>query len=428
MKSYIRLDSVSFDGAKRILYSFSSNLNLFHKKSFYVRYDHSVEKTPESILAVPFAALMAPVAWATGAELYMPSLDDAYASALEKCEGYWKKCFPKWPFSHRLTARLVENAVSTPEKYGMLFSGGLDSISTYVGRRERRPELYVVIGADIPDARKSFIRQCQEKIFDDFARTENVPLNYIYSDIKEVLDRKKLQRYAANWYSAVQFGLVLTALTAPLTHGKIKSLFISSCSHRIDYTRPCAGDPEAVRPLRWGGTQVEDDLNECARVEKAAKYLKPYPELYKYLRVCWMQHEKINCGRCEKCYRTICELLVNNVDPNEVNFSIDETSLENLKEIVLHKFNLFFRGNDTTLDYWRAIRRAVNLEEIQDMHGSKKFFAWLIRFKRLNQTQNRLLADAGVFCEKIVHTDEILPYVRKTLARLVSRAAVKSSA
>lgn len=412
MKPFIKLESLSWK-APVLEFSFTTSLNIFRKNSFYIKYDCPISDPNESINAIPFAALMMPICWATGADLILPSLDAVFSESLERCSGYWRKCYPRWSFAHRLMTRRVKNEVSGGSKSGMLFSGGIDSLCTYLRHREESPELFVVMGADIPESKTDFIRVCKERIFNDLARSQGIKLNYIHTDMKEVIDKKKIRRFSSNWYGAVQFSLMLTSLTAPLSYRRLKKLIIAGCSHGVNYQCPCAGDPEVVQNIRWGGTEVQDDSNEISRFEKVAHFLKGSPELFKYLRVCWVQFDEINCGQCEKCYRTLCELLANNIDPNQANFHFDQGSLLLLKSKLLHSYHLFFRGNEAVLTYWRDIQRNMDLAKIKDIHGSREFFEWFSRFDRIRQHTPRWLTRAGTVYEKITCLGELARYFKK---------------
>jgi hypothetical protein len=257
-----------------------------------------------------------------------------------------------------------------------------------------------VLGADIPLYRTAFIETCKRGIFGPAAAKDGLPLTYIRTDMRQALDYKKLERYAPKWYAAVQFGLMLTSLCAPVTVGRLSKLFISSCSHKSDYSLPCAGEPEIIDALRWAGTRVESQLHDLSRVEKAA-LLEPHPDYLRYLRVCWVQHEKMNCSGCNKCYRTICELLLSNIDPNTANFHVTPLTLKRLKAKILHTPNLFFRGDEGVLNFWRSIRESVRLDRIKDLHGSREFFAWLAGYPGLDKKQHRFWTQLHVVSEKI---------------------------
>ena len=384
MNDYIRLAQMTCQN-DILQYRFETSLGVFRKKEFFIEYRKKIENPVESVNAMPFAAIMAPVAWATGADLVLPSLDAEFARTLEAGSNYWRKCYPRWPFRGKLSARLVRNERGPLSRTGMLYSSGLDSLTTYLHHRDEKPELFTVIGADFPHAQVSFASLCKERLFEQLARAEGLDLTYIHTDISDILDLKRLEPYATNWYGAVQHGLMLTSLVAPLTHSYLKTLYIASCSHKPDYDFPCGSEPEVVRHLAWSGTRVADDLHELNRAQKISRYLKGREEFYRYLRVCWIQYEKINCSRCEKCLRTICELLLNNLDPNRLNFQVTRATLSRLKERIARHYHVFFRGNEGVLNFWRAIQESIDLDSLEDLYGSREFFEWFAGFGRIRR-------------------------------------------
>ena len=388
MKHFIRLEELLCE-PDRLTYKFSSSLEVFNQKSFFIEYDRDISDAPESIRTVPFAAVMAPIAQATGAELILPSLDEEFAKSLDRCGEYFKKWFSKkWLFTSRLDAPLVRNEF-TPDRYAMLFSGGLDSLATYIRHKDKQPLLFTVLGADIPLSHNTFIQLCKEKL-EDFARKENVSIRYIRTDVREMLDSESLKRYAGNWYGDVAHGLMLSSLIAPATYDTVKSLMLASCSHRPNCRYTCGSQKELIQEISWGGTSVENDNHELNRCEKIRTYLKQDPRYYSYIRVCWMQFQSLNCSRCEKCLRTICELLMNNIDPARCNFIIDADTLPQLKKRMLKEYYFFFRG-ESALDFWRTIQEDIRIDEIEDRYGAREFFRWFSGFEKIKQRQNPIL-------------------------------------
>ena len=391
MNHYISLTSIKTEG-NILKYDFISSLNVFKKRSFFIEYREPIQHSLDSINAIPFAAIMAPISWAAGANLSIPALDADYVQSLEDSSHFWRKCFGNtWSFQGRLMTNSVRESSFAPTKTGMLFSGGLDSLTSYIRHRNEKPELFTVIGADFPYSHGSFTNMCKAKLFDRLARQEGISLNYIYTDIGEVLDFKKLKAYAPNWYGAVLHGLMLTSLVAPLTHHYLKTLLVASCSHKPDTDYPCGGEPEVIRSLRWANTRVLDDLHELNRSQKIGTYLKNEADFHSYLRVCWSQFKELNCSKCEKCLRTICEILLNNMDPNRLNFKVTEQTLPALKKRISGHYNLFFRGNEMVLNFWRSIQESINPDKVQDLYGSKEFFTWLATFDGLKRKNGKLL-------------------------------------
>jgi hypothetical protein len=138
---------------------------------------------------------------------------------------------------------------------------------------------------------------------------------------------------------------------------------------------------------------VRPDNYNLQRPKKIASFFKDHEELYPYLRVCWRQFKSLNCSQCEKCLRTICDLLVNNIDPALCNFHIDSATLPALRRKISKRYYFFFR-DEGTLEFWRAIQDNIDLNDLKDMYGSKEFFTWLSNFSKMNEKQSKVIASA----------------------------------
>jgi hypothetical protein len=388
-KPFIKLERL-IQEKHGLSFHFDTSLSIFHRKSFFIDYDDpsspgDFRPAPDPIAVIPFAAVMSPIAWASGAEIILPQLDAEYAMALERCRHYYKKWFHKWAFGGALRTSLVRRHYK-PERHAMLFSSGLDSLATYIAHREKDPMLFTVFGADIPLSYQHFISLCKER-FDQFAKNEKRDIRYISTDVRDILNLQKLKPLAGNWWGEVAHGLTLSSLIAPLVYDQVKTLLIASCSHRPGCQYPCGSQKELIEEVRWADTGILNDNSAMNRSAKIRAFLAPNPQYNRYLRVCWMQFESFNCGKCEKCLRTICELLINNVDPATCNFHINHETLPTLKKKILYQYDLFFHG-ESALDFWREIQDSVRLDEIQDMYGSKAFFHWFVQFTKLQKRQN----------------------------------------
>jgi hypothetical protein len=374
----------------KLTYEFSSTLDLFRQNSFFIEYEAGVISGNDSVDVIPFAAIMAPISWAAGADLVIPTLDKGYVESLSRCKEYFRKWFSKkWSFQSALKTAPVENRFSGNKK-AMLFSSGLDSLATYICHKNEKPTLFTIFGADIPLAHTHFIDLCRER-FINFAKSHGAEISFVYTDIRDVLDFTKLKKYSKGWYGEVAHGLMMSSLIAPVGSSDFSTLYIASCSHRPDCSYPCGSEIHLVQNIRWGATSIQNDNHELNRAQKIQTFLKGHEEMYGDLRVCWAQFESYNCSKCEKCLRTICELLVSNIDPAKCNFTVTHQTLERLKFKILNRYYLFFKG-ESTLDFWRSIQDSIDLDNLVDIYGSKAFFTWFKGFKKLQKRQNKLVA------------------------------------
>src|SRR3989338_2176219 len=101
--------------------------------------------------------------------------------------------------------------------------------------------------------------------------------------------------------------------------------------------------------LRWGSSSLEHDLEHAPRIQKMRSFIE-HPEYYRFLRVCYTwwnwTGETINCSRCEKCYRSICELMLNGVDPALCGFRMSEDMFADIRRALekSHAYYSFFGG------------------------------------------------------------------------------------
>lgn len=385
---YIKLQNVIRE-KNCFTFEFDTSLKCFTKKSFFVDYGDTAINAPESIINIVFAAVMVPVCWATGAELSLPVLDEAYLKSLKDCKPFfekWKR--GQWAFNEKINTLPEKNACDS-DKCGMLFSGGLDSLTTYIKHKEKKPELFTVFGADIPLSKKQFIEFYKKHLF-EFADFQHTPIHWIMTDIREVCSNKKMAKYAYDWYTQVSHGMLLTSLTAPIGHKTIREFIIAS-SHYGPFDYMCGSDIELDSHIRWANTKVCYDNAEYMRHEKIIHFLKGHEEFYKHLRVCWSQFDRLNCGKCEKCLRTMVELLANNIDPQACNFPIDENTLNKLRKKfeAWHSRYRFFSPESRV--YWREIKASVNLSQVEDRYGALAFFKWLKNFSIIEKRPNPII-------------------------------------
>jgi hypothetical protein len=81
-----------------------------------------------------------------------------------------------------------------------------------------------------------------------------------------------------------------------------------------------------------------------------------------------------NCGRCEKCSRTIVGMELAGLDPNSYGFKVSPDTFSHIKDQLMNGSWAF---NDDTRFYWEDIKRHAHLKD-QAVHAeAKPFLDWL---------------------------------------------------
>lgn len=336
------LDEIKITGQNKVeyIYRCGNNLKKFFNKNnnFYVEYDVNISDVPLSILSIPLLVNVLPVVWFAGNKLYINEVDEDFFFAQKIIRNEFQKLYPelKARDSGIEAVKLIKNHYETA-KSAMLFSGGVDSYTTYFRHFEENPDLITVFGADIP------LNDIQQQ--DRFLK--------LYKDEK-ILDRnhklvirtnlRDFYTYRVNtlvpslsWWGEIQHGMALTGITAPLAFiRKYHTLYIASTNTK-DILIPWGSNPYIDNNIRWGDTTVSHDGFELERIEKISYIVQSSLSLnYKpKLRVCYSEVNKsINCSVCEKCIRSAFGIVLSGDDPNNYGFNISGDFYEKINKII----------------------------------------------------------------------------------------------
>ena len=145
----------------------------------------------------------------------------------------------------------------------------------YIQNRSKKPDLFTIIGGNIPSDSHRFIRK-MKKVYGKFAEREQVNLFFIESNVRILLNELLLsvlfaKKISRSWWEMINHGTVKLSLCAPITVRRIASLKIAL--HRVhDY----GADARIVSNLRWAGIDAVPDCYEYNRQEKIRFILKEF--------------------------------------------------------------------------------------------------------------------------------------------------------
>jgi hypothetical protein len=187
--------------------------------------------------------------------------------------------------------------------------------------------------------------------------------------------------YGSIWVR-LQESLVLLCLAAPLSINRFNKFLIAASMYlgspsNMDVNRPHSAQPIIDECISWAGIKVKHD-GFIPRYEKIKVIAKHLLDNKLILRVCLARPgdqttpEKMNCGDCNKCYRTIMQLVQAGIDPRVCGLHIDETTFRKIKE------NFIAKGLDI---YGRNSQKIIPDKIEFDLYGSREFYEWLRDFK-----------------------------------------------
>ncbi|MFH1985142.1 MAG: hypothetical protein ABIL58_25165 [Pseudomonadota bacterium] len=194
---------------------------------------------------------------------------------------------------------------------GLCLSGGIDSLAALrLNRLHYRPEdpWYVEDGLMVHgfDIGGVVARGAKYPVFDravvameTVAADAGITLVPVYTNVRHLCDQRDL------WLNYF-FGAVLAAAGHAMA-GRLELLFIAS-SYHIPHLHPCGSHPILDPEYSSQRLSIRHRDLALSRLDKH-RIVADWPAAFNNFRVCLANvPDRLNCGRCEKCVRTMTEL------------------------------------------------------------------------------------------------------------------------
>jgi hypothetical protein len=392
----------------------------------------------EALLVIPALGTVLTVGYALGVPVQVGSVDRAFAEAAEKVAGTFGEMYPAFRTSHfelrgqRVHTRSPIAADRTAAL--LLFSAGIDSTSSLIQHRDEVEALLTVWGADVRSADEALWSQLCAVVSDNglVAGRQSVLAR---SNMRDLFDEAALSRHVGGetlgggWWGSVQHGMALACLAVPAAAmcGLGRVLLASSDLHEDGIRWGSA--PTVDGQIRWTGGRVEHDQADMYRLQKVTDVIAPYLRAggRLTLSVCYQAGRGgtgVNCGRCEKCLRTVTELLVAGISPRDVGLPLTPQLLSRAR-VRLAKGA--WHGDEYNAAYWHAIKAAVptTFSGVTALPFVRDYLEWLRANDVVLNTsgtlplRHRLVAAAGYLTGNAL--DRLPLRTRKWINRMVAR-------
>jgi hypothetical protein len=305
--------------------------------------------------------------------------------------------FCSWePSLHRVQvtdAIPVTKEPSTENRIGVFFSGGVDSFYTFLKHRNEVTDLILIHGFDIKLSDHTLYRRTSEMV-------REVGLSFGKHVIEvETNLRSFLTPYAT--FGRLSHGVALASVGHLLFPFFSRIYIASSCAYEDLF--PWGSHP-AVDPL-WSTESLDfiHDGCEAARLDRVA-LLSQFEVALQSLRVCHFGGNKtLNCGRCDKCLRTMISLFVVGALDRCTTFDVPLEPRNVLKIVPPDNTRMFL---------------AQNLEALESVQGSQKLRnavrkvvnrpLWQTKmFRRLRKLQRKVGKNADKYLKRDKRTYDL---------------------
>ncbi|GAA4487843.1 hypothetical protein GCM10023094_46820 [Rhodococcus olei] len=270
---------------------------------------------------------------------------------------------------------------------GCFFSGGLDSFYSAIKNQDEITHLIHVYGFDIFLNAEAYYAKVIEGLREAAAEMGKALIE-IRTNIRFLHEKR--------WGGWDMGHGVAMAHMAHLLSGHLYKVLVPASDH-VSSLQPYPTHPE-LDPL-WSSSAVEivyDGL-EATRVDKA-RLVKDSAAAMKHMRVCfWNREDRQNCGRCEKCVRTMVNMRIAGAGDRCVAFPpVDPVTL--LPRVALNdSHRAYVRENLSALreaglddpDLEAALVRALNRGPLENLRGQLSW-KWEIAKQAGHAARNRV--------------------------------------
>ena len=185
----------------------------FQSFDLFVNYDTDIYAN-QSILNIPLLSTLLPLAWLTGADIFVEELDKRYKEAMDTLKHEFMRMYPKAPFTTNIMANsLVENkidSINPEERTAQLFSGGVDSTYTLITNINLKPRLIMIWGLE------GYPYPCHPKYWEmirttysEFAERQGLILNLIETNARNILNETRIEH---DFHKSIYEGTLLERL------------------------------------------------------------------------------------------------------------------------------------------------------------------------------------------------------------------------
>jgi len=358
--------------------------------TFFAEYAEDIDLTQLDRTVVELGLLgnCIGIIWAWGKELTIEAMDEDFYHSLPIIKEVFRRMYPKKSWDGELIPRrLVKNTFTTParapgekERTALLFSGGLDSITSSLMHRDKKQLLITVNGHwDLPLYDKKLLERRRIDL-EAWGAQYGHQNTFINSNYYSFLNRDVLDKYVkeiSSWRIFAVEGIGWAGLAAPVMALKGYQQLLHGSTITWEYNFPACANPFIDDNLFFAGMRIKHDLFDMHRLAKCdyiARVCKEEGIEKPFIRVC--EEKKVhNCCKCQKCIRTIIELFVAGENPREYGFNCNV-------EKVLEKSRKFMSDHgtgSTTVWHFKHLQKRLR-EKARNGEQIPESLEWLLTY------------------------------------------------
>lgn len=342
-------------------------------ENFFIEYSCNISNIPFGIAVIPFLCNILPIAWVYDADVYLEVCDKTFLESIPEFKKGYEDMYPMLEFKGNIHAENIEDNSQKDNKGAVsFFSGGVDAFNTLVNHIDEKPTLLTVWGADITFEDEegwknvyNHIRQTASQFDVEFVTIKSAFRRFINPGILN----KKVEASGDMWWHGFQHGIGIIAHAAPVCYvKKKKTVYFASSFTAADKGKiTCASDPTIDNFVKFAGSCVVHDGYEFSRQDKVHNIVEFSNKngIKVPLRVCWKSTGGKNCCQCEKCWRTILELIAEGASAENYDLNYNYKQLKSFHKLFYDKKNIpEYRKSSVYSEIQKTMRKNLNYNNL----------------------------------------------------------------
>ena len=270
----------------------------------------------------PWLTLLLPMALTYGEslELALPVDRKQYENALRLME-IWRAWYPELNLRPVQLLVEIDDATTAGDRRAAFFSGGIDTFFTVL-QNPGLDDLIIIRGFDLPLQEDAVYEKVLRRLRDAASRLGKrlVPVRVNFRETAyRTVDAMKLSAGSS------------LASVALAMEQRWSSVFTSASLNRLSM-KPFSLHPETDVLHSNASLEIVQYGAHETRFEKTLAIAK-HPVVQKYIRVCWVDGQGGNCGRCNKCIRSMLAFQLAGVLPQIETFPRHHISVSEARKI-----------------------------------------------------------------------------------------------
>lgn len=343
-----------------------------------------LEEIPKSILSISFIGTMMGIAMLYQIPIKVDEVDADYLKSTQELGLVFNKMYPQGNLKLKVISdRVIENKKNSvgTNKTSVFFTGGVDATSALVETINLKPLLINIVGGDIALSNQKAHSRLEEYFNKVKNNIPGVDYCFVKSNCRELFKEysfdEKFKKFIDRelwwgYWASVAHIVVMTAVIAPVIYSKnINCHYIGSSHSSLDSAFD-ANNEEIINAINYCGCKfisADADLDRNEKVKKIVDYSSKTNKYFE-LQVCWNKQEGMNCCKCEKCYRTMMNILSAHGDPNKFGFRYDTKKMKEIRT--------FLETTPIKLSYWETTQHMFVKEKD---YWKDTELSWFIDFK-----------------------------------------------